>query len=221
MTHALHQTLVGETVVLLAERALFWPREATLVIADLHLGKAATMRAAALPIPGGTTADDLARLDRALDRTGARRLVVLGDLLHARAGRAPTTLDTVAAWRGRHQELAVLVVRGNHDAHAGDPPPDWQFLCVDEPHEMPPFVLRHHPAADTRGYVLAGHLHPAARLVGSGRQREQLPCFWLGERVGILPAFGGFTGAAAIQPAPGDTVVVVAGGALVQIRPGR
>ncbi|HET7427286.1 MAG TPA: DEAD/DEAH box helicase, partial [Gemmatimonadales bacterium] len=53
--------LAGEDLVLLPERALFWPRTATLVVADLHWGKAATFRAAGIPIPTGTTGEDLAR----------------------------------------------------------------------------------------------------------------------------------------------------------------
>ena len=38
--------------------------------------KASTFRAAGIPSPIGTTSDDLARLDSALTRTGARRMVV-------------------------------------------------------------------------------------------------------------------------------------------------
>jgi metallophosphoesterase superfamily enzyme len=60
-------------------------------------------------------------------------------------------------------------------------------------------------------YVLAGHVHPCAVLVGRGRQRERLPCFWLGERTGVLPAFGEFTGCAEVTPSEGDAVWVVAG----------
>ncbi|MEN9933602.1 MAG: hypothetical protein RLZZ387_181 [Chloroflexota bacterium] len=210
-------TLAGETVALLPERALFWPRGSVLLVADTHWGKAAAFRAAAIPVPGDATADDLARLDRALVRTRARRLVILGDLLHARSGRSARTLATVSAWRASHPEIEVLLVRGNHDHGAGDPPPDWGFRCVDEPAPLAPFLLRHTPAEGQGGYSLAGHLHPGVRLAGAGRQRETLPCFWLGPRSGVLPAFGSFTGVAAVSPAPGDTVVVVAGDELVPL----
>jgi uncharacterized protein len=208
-------TLAGEAVLLLPERALFWPRRATLFVADTHWGKAATFRAAAIPVPGGTTGDDLARLQSALERTSARRLVVLGDLLHARAGRAESTLAAVAAWRRNQLQLEVTLVRGNHDRGAGDPPPEWGFDCRDQPVALAPFVLRHTPEASGEGYVLAGHLHPGVRLFGGGRQRELLPCFWFGQHTGVLPAFGSFTGAAPIAPQSGDAVVVVAGDELV------
>lgn len=201
--------LKRERLILLPERAMFWPRAGTLFVADAHWGKAAAFRAAALAIPesGG---DDLLRLDRALARTGARRLVLLGDLLHAKTSRTPGTLDTFSTWRSAYPNLEILLVRGNHDERAGDPPAEWRIVCADAPYLDTPFVLQHEPIPSPRGYTLAGHLHPGAVLTGSGRQALKLPCFWFGAKVGVLPAFGTFTGTAAIRPRPGDRVFVVA-----------
>ena len=210
--------LAGEEVLLLPERALFWPRMATLFVADTHWGKAATFRAAGIALPGGTTTDDLARLGRVVQRTGVQRLVLLGDLLHAKAGRAWQTLEAVTSWRAEWPEVEVLLVRGNHDWHAGDPPQEWGFAVVDAPHAMSPFVLLHQPNEQSDGYALAGHLHPGARLQGQGRQRLQLPCFWFGARVGVLPSFGSFTGMAVVTPAPGDRVYVIAEDAVLALR---
>ncbi len=202
----------GEVLHLLPERAVFWPAERTLFVADVHLGKTATLRAAGAPVPGGTTSADLARLSEALARTGAERLVVLGDLFHARAGRrAAPTLAAVARWHERHPDIALVLVRGNHDQHAGDPPPELGFEVVPGPHAEGPFVWRHEPEADPRGYVLAGHLHPAVRLHGGG-ERLKLPCFHFGAEVGLLPAFGSATGTMVIRPEPGAQVFVLADG---------
>jgi uncharacterized protein len=203
--------LAGEEVALLPERALFWPRTRTLVAADLHLGKAATFRAAGIPVPEGSTHDDLTRLDSALVRTGAERLIVLGDLFHARAGRIATrTLAELREWR-RGCEVEMLLIRGNHDRHAGDPPDDLRINCLNAPAFVPPFVLRHQPATSNEGYTLAGHLHPGLALAGPALQVERLPCFLLGPEVAILPAFGSFTGLSLLSPAPGDRAFVIAG----------
>ena len=202
--------LAGETVILLPERVLYWPRAGTLFVADLHWGKAATLRSAAIALPGGTTTDDLARLSAVIERTGAGRLAVLGDLLHAHAGRAPQTLAAITAWRERHLELELLLVRGNHDRYAGDPAAELGFECVDEPYRLGPFELRHVPATTGNGYVLAGHLHPGVVLNGPARQRLVLPCFWFGYGGGVLPAFGSITGTARITPLAGDLVFAVA-----------
>ena len=197
-------------MVLLPERALLWERTGTLIAADVHLGKAAAFRAAAIPLPGGTTTEALSRLTQALERTAARRLLLLGDFFHARSGRASRTLAAIADWRQRHPDLEIVLVRGNHDRGAGDPPAEWRFDCHDEPRIEPPFAFRHHPGEEEAGYVLAGHIHPAVSLAGLGRQREKLPCFLFGDRVGLLPAFGGFTGGASVRPRQGDRVYVIA-----------
>lgn len=202
-------SLAGERLAVLPERALFWPDRRTLVVADLHLGKAAAFRSEGVPVPAGTTRESLARLDRALDATGARRLICLGDFLHSRAGRTPATLGALEAWRERHPDLEVVVVRGNHDRHAGDPPSSLAIGMVTEPCSEGPFLLCHEPVAHAAGYVLAGHVHPAVRLLGRGRERLRLPCFAFGAHVGLLPAFGAFTGTAVITPKPGDRIFVV------------
>lgn len=212
-------TVAGEQLLLMPERAVAWPRAGALLVADPHLGKAAAFRAAAIAVPEAITADDLARLDRAIARSGAARLVVLGDLLHARASRAPAVSAAVTAWRARHGGLEVLLVRGNHDLGAGDPPAEWGMACVDEPHTWAPFALCHRPDTAATGYVLAGHLHPAVALTGAGRQRERLPCFLVGPRAAVLPAFGGFTGAATVRPGPGERAYVVAGESVVAVGP--
>lgn len=147
----------------------------------------------------------------ALLRTCARRLVVLGDLFHARAGRIATrTIAELRRWRGLRSELEIVLVRGHHDRHAGDPPEDLRINCVDAPAFVPPFVLRHDPGDPADGYTLAGHLHPGIVLTGPALQRERLPCFWLTPRMAVLPAFGSFTGLAPIMPAPDDRIFAIA-----------
>src|SRR5262245_20817950 len=106
----------GERVELLPERAVWWPAAATLLVADLHWGKSETFRVSGAPVPGGVLESDLARLDAVVGATGARRVLVLGDLLHAGIGITPGLLEQVAAWRsGRARDLDLSVVPGNHD----------------------------------------------------------------------------------------------------------
>lgn len=208
--------IAGEEVILLPERALFWPREKALVIADPHFGKAAAFRAFGVPVPEQTTRDNLARLDAALARSGAARLIVLGDFLHAKRGRSADLLDTLAMWRAAHASLPILLVRGNHDDRAGDPPAEWGIECREEPVDCLPFVWRHAPVASTEGYVLAGHVHPAVNLWGAGGLNATLPCFYFGVEYGLLPAFGDFTGSAVVRPRVGEQVFVLADGAVVR-----
>jgi uncharacterized protein len=215
MTGAVEVQIAGERLVLMPERCVFWESRSTLLLADTHWGKAAAFRSAGLPVPRGTTVGGLERLDRALSATDARRVLVLGDLLHAREGRAPGTMSVLNQWRRAHPGLELVLVRGNHDRDAGDPPPELEIDCVDEPVQEGPFTLLHRPRPSADGYVLAGHIHPVVRLVGRGRIRERPPCFWIRERYAVLPAFGDFTGGGEVQPLPGDRVYVIAGDVVV------
>jgi uncharacterized protein len=221
------EMLAGERVELFADRALYWPRARTLFVADVHLGKAAAFRAGGVPVPRGTTAADLERLARLVAATRAQRLVVLGDFLHAAPGRTPALDRTFAAWRARHRALAITLVRGNHDAKAGDPHPGWHIEVVAEPHPAPPFLLCHEPPGEAAsgasgnlfGYALAGHVHPGVHIAGAGLQSERLPCFVLGTSRAILPAFGRFTGLATPPWARSDRVIAIAGERLFALPP--
>lgn len=210
--------LAGERITLLPERAAYWYARETLLIADTHWGKAATMRAASIAVPSGTTGESLVRLTKVLQRTCAKRIVLLGDCIHAKQGRSKSTFAEITEWRARHPALRIELVRGNHDHRAGDPPPEFQMQCVDAPMTDLPFVYRHFPKPSDEGYTLAGHLHPAIRLRGNGAERATLPCFWFTDRIGVLPAFGGLTGTAKIRPAPGDRVCAIAGDEVIEIR---
>jgi DNA ligase-associated metallophosphoesterase len=209
--------LGGEQLVLLPERAIYWRAQSVLIVSDLHIGKAAAFRAAGVPVPELTTVAMLDRLTKAVARTSAATILCLGDLLHAPTGRTPVALEAVSTWRARHHQLQFVLVRGNHDTRSGDPPDDWDIRCVDEPWSLGPFAWRHRPAITPGRYTFAGHVHPAVSLNGRGRQQITLPCFHFGAQLGLLPAFGEFTGSAQVRPVTGDRVFVVVGERVVQV----
>ncbi|MDX2198298.1 MAG: ligase-associated DNA damage response endonuclease PdeM [Phycisphaerae bacterium] len=127
-----------------ADRGLWWPRERTLFIADPHFGKDAAFRSAGIPVPAASGAATIARLDRALRDTEARRLVVLGDFWHARAGCTQEVLGELLAFRERFSSVGIMLIRGNHDLSAGDPPAELRIECFGE-QSIGPFRLLHEP----------------------------------------------------------------------------
>jgi DNA ligase-associated metallophosphoesterase len=207
----------GETLQLLPHKALYWPRERTVVVADIHFGKAAAFRALGVPVPHGTTSDNLRVLDAILRDYPTDQIVFLGDFLHARAAHAAATLAAMLEWRARHPALALTLVRGNHDKHAGDPAAALGIRLVDEPWSMGPFALCHHPDRESSAYVLAGHVHPACRI-SSRIDSVRLPCFVVGVKRMILPSFGAFTGGHVIRPEAGDALYAVGEEAVHPIR---
>jgi DNA ligase-associated metallophosphoesterase len=217
----------GHSLDLLPARAAFWREQAALVVADCHFGKAASFRSHGVAVPEGGTADDLARLDSLISRTSARRLIVVGDFFHAPSGYRPEVVDQLIAWRHRHDSLRLTLVPGNHDRLLHRLPAALGLEIVGDPHAEEPFRFVHDPAAvpspDVAGpeppaLSLCGHLHPAVRL-GDRRVRGlSAPCFWLRrDSVLVLPSFGSFTGSAVICPGPGDRVLAVAAGRILEV----
>lgn len=211
------QVQIGrEEIVLFPDRAIFWPSQHALLVADLHIGKGAAFRSEAIAVPAGSSASTLNRLSQLLNETQAAKLFILGDFWHAKSGRTVEIHALLGDWRRKHEAVEMILVEGNHDKRSGSLPPELGMETVQEL-LVEGFVIKHHPEPDDRGYVLAGHIHPAVRLIGAGRQTERLPCFWLGPEVGVLPAFGGFTGAATVYPAAGDRIFVIAGHQLCEV----
>lgn len=206
--------LAGAELWLLAEKVVYYPAQRALLIADAHFGKAAAYRKLGQPVPHGTTDDNLQRLDNLLAGYDCEHLIFLGDFLHAPESHAAGTLSAIQAWRERHRSLVITLIRGNHDKRAGDPPAGLRIRVVPEPLLLGPFALQHEPDPHPTHYVLAGHVHPAYRLFGKGRQRLRLPCFYLQSHMGLLPAFGAFTGGMNIDRADDSRVFVVGEGAV-------
>jgi DNA ligase-associated metallophosphoesterase len=210
--------LAGTEIGLHASGAAFLPEFSTLLVADAHFGKAVSFRKLGVPVPKGTTTQTLQGLTKIIDETSATRIVFLGDFLHSARSHAPATLAAIAQWRQEHAGLSLTLVRGNHDDRAGDPPAGLAIEVVDEPLQLGPFALCHYPKAREGAYVLAGHWHPCISIRGRAFERLRLPCFWLGDdsgalpqnAVGVLPAFGSFTGMHRIEPRAGDRIFPVA-----------
>lgn len=211
-------TIKNESMHLLADRAIYWPAEATLMISDPHFGKASSFRQSGIPVPHGTTPTDLARLTALLVQTGARRLIVLGDFFHHHTGQCDRTMALLADWRTAHASLAIEVVIGNHDRHSAPPPRGWNIAIEQKPVERGPFLLCHEPCRHEALYVLSGHIHPAIRVndpaTGHGLT---VPCFYFGQHHAMLPAFGSFTGTARVKPEPGDTVFALVDGEIIPL----
>ena len=215
------QLAEGLSIWLHPSGAAFLPDHAAVLVADVHLGKAASFRRLGVPVPAGSTATTLDALGDAilsLANAPVHHLVFLGDLLHAARGRSPDLTRVVAQalddWRALCLGLRVHLVRGNHDRAAGDPPPEWGIELQTEPWPMGRWALCHEPQPAPAAYTLAGHWHPCIGLRGGARERLRLPCFWFGDparhAVGVLPAFGDFTGMHPIQRRLGDRVWAVA-----------
>lgn len=215
MDTALDITWMGETLTLLPERAVYWRRTSTLLLADVHLGKASTLQAAGIPVPEGHDKDDLARLSSIIRAMSVERVVVLGDWIHAHAGMHGRLLDTIRQWRAQHAVVAIDWVPGNHDRKAASLATAWDMqLCAAELIN-PPFVLQHYPKSSVQGATIAGHLHPCFSVRAKGIRIPRMPCFVFQPDCAILPAFSSFVGGALWKQTSDDRIYLVVEGKVI------
>jgi len=198
----------GHHLQLLAQRAAWDPARRTLLVADLHLGKAETFQAHGIALPSDGDLDTLNALIELAAQWPCQQVIVLGDLVHSRLGLTPQLRQKLEAL----PELLgcpLRLIGGNHDRGS------WiAGLQQEPPQTLGPWWLSHEPDPRAGQLNLCGHLHPVA-LVGRGNDRLRLPCFSLdGQQQRLaLPAFGRLTGGH--PAAQGERLWLVAGGELV------
>jgi len=216
----------GHEFVLVGGRALYWPAEQALLVADLHLEKASYYAKTGQLLPPYDSRETLERVALAIRATGARKVFTLGDNFHDSDG--PTRMEPHAA--GMLGALTRVVewvwLTGNHDA-AMEAAVGGELM---EELEIAGVVLRHQATAGETRPELSGHFHPRLQLTVRDR-RIRRPCAVVSEGSGgaatrmILPAFGALTGGmsaadpaivAALQPASTIDALVTAGGRLAR-----
>ncbi len=198
--------VADERLELRPERALYWPARRTVFVADVHLGKEHVFGRHGIPVPGGISERALDRLAALVRTSRAERLVVLGDLMHDAPTAGESWPRALSAFLDDHASLAVELCAGNHDREGAREALDPRLAWLAEPHVDGPFVLRHHPADDARGYALCGHVHPVWRLSRRRGAGGRVPAFWFRPGHAVLPAFGEFTGGHVVEAEAGDRV---------------
>lgn len=215
-------SFAGEDWHIVDGRALYWPRERALLVADLHLEKASWYAKAGQPLPPYDSRETLERVAGAIRATGARRVFTLGDNFHD--GEGPERLEPHA--RGMLDALTRAVdwvwVTGNHDEKDGlrRAPGGTQVEELD----VGGMLLRHRTVPGEARPELSGHFHPRLQVSIRGR-RIVRPCAVAAGAKMILPAFGALTAGmdaadpairAALRPALQADAIVPAAGRLLR-----
>ena len=202
---------------LLADGVVFLTSTATLIVADVHLGKSAAFRANGLPIPEGDNARDLARLLEIARKHQATHLVIAGDFFHAPSGITPELVEALEDFL-REIAITVTLVIGNHDLRIRNLPTSLNrvhHLVLEEN-----IHITHDPANATSAHLhLAGHWHPVVKIPDGKRTSLRMPCFLLRENTLVLPAFGSFTGGAIVNPIPNDRIFVALRQQVIELPP--
>lgn len=216
-------SFAGEEFLLTTGRALYWPREQALLVADLHLEKASFFARHGQMLPPYDSRETLERLALAIRETGARRVFTLGDNFHDSTGTERLEPHAAGMLAALTRATDWVWITGNHDAameaQAGG--------TLAEELEIAGMVLRHQAKAGETRPEFSGHYHPRLQLTVRERHIRR-PCAVVstdgtGSGRMILPAFGALTGGmdaadpailSALQPAQAIDAVVTAGGRL-------
>lgn len=190
MTRYLQHTLLNNHFLLTNHRCIFWEEENTLILSDLHLGKAGHFRKNGIGIPQNIFLEDMQRLLSEIQYFKPRNIVVVGDFFHSTDNKEHQLFEK---WRDGIP-APIHLIKGNHDIL----PAKWyeqNEISVQKELLIGDFSFTHD--ADCRpetGYCFTGHIHPGITLHGKGKQSLRLACFYFGENHAILPAFSKFTG---------------------------
>lgn len=177
----------GQNFQPLPSGALYWHAERTLLVADLHLEKLSSYAARGQLLPPYDTGLTLARLAGDLLRTNAETVIALGDSFHRDEGTASLLAADRKALEALTGRARWIWLSGNHDP---------------APHELGGECLTHlafgdlmfsHEPRHGQIGLIAGHLHPSARVYINGRSVRR-PCFVHDHRIMLLPAYGASTG---------------------------
>lgn len=214
-----HELLLGQG------RALYWPAERALLVADLHLEKASWYAQRGQMLPPYDSRDTLERLADAVRITGARRVITLGDNFHDDAGALRLDAHCTGMLEALTRALDWVWITGNHDEEL---PRGFGGTIVPEL-EVGGIILRHEARAGETAPEMSGHYHPKMRMTVRNRHIAR-PCAVLGRGAGgadrmILPAFGTLTGGmdaaapeirAALQPAQAIEALMPARGQIAR-----
>jgi DNA ligase-associated metallophosphoesterase len=188
--------------------------DGTLVVADLHLGKATAFQAKGLAIPEGDSEADLRRLKDLCKWHEATRLVINGDLFHSPAGMNPE-IERLLETFLNDMQIPIELTLGNHERKIPHIPP---ALSPTEFVEHAGFHIVHDPADAPKGVpTVTAHWHPVVKIADSKRTSLRLPCFLVRRNMVVLPSFGSFTGGQIIDPEDGDRFLVSPGEDVVEV----
>ena len=194
-----HQWRLSDTLIADARRAVWDEADRTLMVADVHLGYVwvERRRGALLPL---VQEDAFSRLRDLLGSYAPRRCVFLGDTVHATAPIQALEEEFRREFAALAEVCPLEFVLGNHDGNL----PDLLRRCgLDAPAarrlRCGSHALVHGDAMTVQaaregdvgdeGWIIYGHEHPALNLSDGVTSGLRVPCFVVGHRRLILPAF--------------------------------
>lgn len=197
----------SHTFILLPQKAIFWKEKKTIIISDLHLGKASHFRKHGIAIPKISANKDLEKLHNLISAYTPETIIFLGDLFHSDYNKE---WENFIQLRNHFSTINFVLIKGNHDLiklhhFSENNIAVYDSLYIDK-------ILFSHEKEKNKNYHFQfyGHIHPGIKIKGSGKLSVTLACFaQLGNTL-LMPAFGELTGLYIIDRNDYDKVFAIA-----------
>lgn len=199
-----------QKLVLSAERCLYWEDQQSLILSDMHVGKAAHFRKAGIAIPQQVFQEDLLRLFQQIHFFSPKRIIVTGDLFHSESNLEH---EWFSKWRRALAGIQLILVKGNHEILHNHLYEELGIEVVERELIAAPFRFAHDLNDDSEEqlFLFSGHTHPGIKIAGKAKQSFVFPCFYFTKSYCILPAFSKFTGKHIVEMKKGEQVFAIVG----------
>lgn len=207
-------TILNCKLLLTAEKIIYLPETAAIILSDLHLTKDVHFRKNGIGVPALLTHSTLNRLSSVIEKYKPSQIFILGDMFHSDYNNG---VHIFGLWRMKYPVIPVNLIHGNHDIFSNDIYKNMGIEPIGDSFISGSILLTHEPVLASKLLNICGHLHPVVKISGRARQSVRLPCFYFNGSNLILPAFGEFTGGKSIHPTRGQKVFAIVDEKIIRV----
>ena len=193
-------------------KAIYWEDNSSLILSDVHVGKLNHFQKNGIPIPSDGSMENLINIKNLIHEYDPNHVYILGDLFHSSYNKE---WDDWIIYFSKSNVKFTLIL-GNHDQYDSKKLWDSNITLVNKL-IIDPFLFTHYPEKEFDQFNICGHVHPAVKLRGLGRQYMKLNCFYITDNQLILPAFGTFTGSHMLKPNKTDHIICMTSDGLFEL----
>ncbi|MBJ57152.1 MAG: phosphoesterase [Rickettsiales bacterium] len=175
-----------------SDGSIFWNKNKTLILGDLHLEKSSYFAKLGNFLPPYDSIQTLARLNSKIRDLDVKKIILLGDIFHDVKGYsrlrkvAFNKLDKIC------KDLKVIWIIGNHDGQLAPPTVEIKKNYYFDK------VNFNHISDKNSNFEISAHYHPKIYLKIRGKKISR-PCFMVSRNKIIIPAYGTYTGGLDIE----------------------
>lgn len=202
----------GQQFIFDYRKAIYWEDTSSLILSDVHVGKLNHFQKNGIAIPSDGSRNNLINIKSLVNEYDPDQVYILGDLFHSSYNKE---WDDWLVYFSK-SKIKFALILGNHDQNDSKKLWNSNITVVDQLTKGP-FLFTHYPEQEIDQFNICGHVHPAVKLRGLGRQYMKLNCFYISDNQLILPAFGTFTGSHILKPNKTDHVICLSTDGLFEL----